>query len=142
MIKAFNLHFMELCKDIQKVYPDNKDIQKVVFGAEMLQKTKPRLFIEYWSMFSVKYLNEINSGNIDFFIKHDYKEEIAYSQTSSADKIAEYMDKFRGPIHDMGDENKSKCMKYIQNLTKMCQLYISQNQNNNNNNNDTHHYQN
>lgn len=126
IVKAFNLHFMELCKDIQKVCPDNKEIKKVVFGAEMLQKTKPRIFIEYWSMFSVKYLKEIESGNIDFFIEHDYKEEIAYSQTSSADTIAEYMDKFRKPMHDMGEENKAKCMKYIQNLTKMCQLHTSQ----------------
>ena len=121
IVKAFNTHFIEFCEDISKVFPDNKDVQKVKFGVEVLQKTKPKIIIEYWKLFSSRYTKEIEEGNLDFFIEHDYTHEINVVQAS--DKIGSYMDKFRQPMKEMSPDNKSKCAKYIQNLTKMSSLY-------------------
>jgi hypothetical protein len=33
------------------------------------------------------------------------------------------VDTLRGPVRDMGADNQSKSMKYIQNLTKLAKLY-------------------
>lgn len=121
IVKIFNTHFMEFCEDISKVFPDNKDIQKVKFGIEVLQKTKPKIMIEYWKLFSSRYVEEIEKGNLDFFVNHDYKHEI--NHMNADDSVASYIDRIRGPIRDMGEENKAKCVKYIQNLTKMSRMY-------------------
>lgn len=123
IVKIFNTHFMEFCEDISKVFPDNKDIQKVKFGIEVLQKTKPKIMIEYWKLFSTRYTEEIERGDLDFFVDHDYRHEM--NDVQADDSMASYIDKFRGPIRDMGEENKEKSVTYIQNLTKMSKMYSS-----------------
>lgn len=121
ILKVFNTHFMEFCEDISKVFPENKEIQKVKFAVEILQKTKPRIIIEYWKLFSSNYTEEINEGNLNFFINHNYQDEIKYLEAD--DNIGSYLDKFREPMKEMGDENREKCITYIQNLTKMSNMY-------------------
>jgi hypothetical protein len=42
---------------------------------------------------------------------------------SNATDIMKAIDKIREPIRNMGDENKTHTMKYIQNLSKLSQVY-------------------
>ena len=42
-------------------------------------------------------------------------------------KILKTIDSFRDKIRNMGADNKKKSMKYIQNLTKLCNMYFQNN---------------
>ena len=84
----------------------------------------PKMIIKIWSKFIVgKYKNEIESGNIDFFIYKDYSQDVENADNSG--KIMESIDRLRTPIKNMNKENQDKTMKYIQNLTKLAAIYES-----------------
>jgi len=79
------------------------------------------MIVKIWNTFIVgKYKNEIESGNIDFFINKDYSSDV--SSASNSDKIMESINRLREPIKNMSVENQAKVMKYIQNLTKLSEL--------------------
>jgi len=42
---------------------------------------------------------------------------------ANAGDIMKAIDKIRDPIKNMGDENKTHAMKYIQNLCKLSEVY-------------------
>ena len=86
-----------------------------------IRKANPKMIVKIWDAFIVsKYTEEIESGNIDFFINKDYSQDI--SNASNSDKIMESIDRLRQPVKNMGPENQAKVMKYIQNLTKLAKL--------------------
>ena len=37
------------------------------------------------------------------------------------------IESFRGKVKNMGDDNKNKSIKYLQNLTKLCSMYYKNN---------------
>jgi accessory colonization factor AcfC len=118
ILTAFNDHFMDFVSDIQSVFPNDVDILTAKNSLLAIRKANPKMIVKIWNSCIVsKYKNEIEAGNINFFINKDYSEDVLDSQNS--DKIMEIIDKFREPIRQMSDENQSKTMKYIQNLTKL-----------------------
>ena len=60
------------------------------------------------------------SGNIQFFIDKDYKNDV--SESPYSDKITEAIDRLRKPVKNMDSVNQAKTVKYIQNLTKLSDL--------------------
>ena len=66
------------------------------------------------------YKEQIESGNITFFLVKDYANDLARNDNS--DKIMESIDRLRSPIKNMSPENQAKTMKYIQNLSKLAIL--------------------
>ena len=76
-----------------------------------------RIWVKY---ISNPYKNQIESGDINFFITKDYSTDLA--RNDNADKIMESIDRLRKPIKDMTLENQAKTMKYIQNLSKLAVL--------------------
>jgi len=123
VLKAFNNHFDEFVADIQSVFPDNRDVATAQNALAMLRKGNPSILIGLWNQHIVaKYAEQIEAGNIDFFINYDYSQDV--QDIADANKIMEYIDKFRQPIADMETENQKKCMKYIQNLTGLTQTYM------------------
>ena len=40
-------------------------------------------------------------------------------------KVLQAIEKLRQPIKNMGEDNKEKCLKYIQNLTQLSSLYYN-----------------
>jgi accessory colonization factor AcfC len=118
ILTAFNDHFMDFVSDIQSVFPNDVDILTAKNSLLAIRKANPKMIVKIWNSCIVsKYKNEIEAGNINFFINKDYSEDVLDAQNS--DKIMEIIDKFREPIRQMSDENQSKTMKYIQNLTKL-----------------------
>jgi len=121
IISAFNKHFFEFVEDVQNAFPDSKDvfITKNTFLAA--KKANPKLIVKIWKSYVVaKYRNEIESGNIDFFINKDYSGD--FTKLSYSDKVTEAIDRLRDPIKDMDYENQSKAMQYLQNLMKIADL--------------------
>jgi len=62
------------------------------------------------------------AGNLDYFINKDYNKDLEGSQNKG--RLLKTIDSFREKVKNMGDENKEKSMKYLQNLTKLCNMYF------------------
>jgi hypothetical protein len=122
ILQAFNDHFFEFINDIQLILPDNKDILSAKTSLTTMRKMNPRLIIKMWkSRISEKYKQNIQNGDISFFLEKDYSEDLENLDTSNS--IINKINLIREPIRSMGEENQAKCMKYIQNLTKLSELY-------------------
>jgi hypothetical protein len=124
ILTAFNDHFVEFVADVQSVFPDDTDILTAKNALLAIRKANPKMIIKIWNVYIVgKYKNEIESGNLDFFINKDYSNDVANADNSS--KIVESIDRIRAPIKLMSKENQEKTMKYIQNLTKLAAIYVN-----------------
>ena len=121
ILTAFNDHFTEFVTDIQNVFPEDPDILTAKNALLTIRKANPKMIVKIWNTFIVgKYKNEIESGNIEFFINKDYSGDI--SATQHSDKIMESINRLREPVKQMTHEEQAKTMKYIQNLTKLASM--------------------
>jgi hypothetical protein len=122
ILKVFNDHFVDFLNDIQSVFPNDSDIQASKTTLLAIKKMNPRLIIKIWNEHIVKkYKNQILNADLSFFIDKDYSDDL--NDMDDASNIANKINKLREPIKNMGKENQDKCMKYIQNLTKLSELY-------------------
>lgn len=122
ILTAFNDHFVEFVSDIHSVFPEDTDILTAKNALLAIRKANPKMIIKIWNVYIVgKYKNEIESGNLDFFINKDYTNDVANTDNSS--KIVDSIDRLRAPIKLMSKDNQEKTMKYIQNLTKLAAIY-------------------
>jgi len=121
ILTAFNDHFMEFINDVQAVFPDDPDILSAKNALMMIRKANPKMIVKIWKTFIAdKYKNQIESNDISFFLEKDYSSDV--SKSNNSDKIMESINRLREPIRNMGPDNQSKVMKYIQNLTKLSEL--------------------
>ena len=121
ILTLFNDHFIEFVSDIQNVFPEDPDILTAKNSLIAIRKANPKMIVKIWKTYIVgKYQNEIDSGNLAFFMEKDYSTDIAAAENS--DKIMESINRLRAPIKQMSLENQDKTMKYIQNLTKLAAL--------------------
>ena len=124
ILPVFNSHFIDFIQDIEKVFPEDVDIKTAKTSVMFLQKNNPKLLIKLWKKHvNAKYQTEIEAGNIDFFLTKNYSGDLTKAQNS--EQINEIIERLRGPISLMSEENKQKTIKYIQNLTKLTNLYIT-----------------
>ena len=75
-----------------------------------------------WYTYSSPYNNQIESGDISFFMEKDYSSDLkkTYVTVDATDVIK----RLRDPIRLLDHANKEKAMKYIQNLTKLSKIYM------------------
>ena len=119
---AFNDHFVEFVTDVQRVFPEDKDILVAKNALLAIRKANPKMIIKLWNELVVgKYKGEIQNGDIGFFVNKDYSNDLADAQNSN--KIMNAIDRLRGPIKQMTLDEQGKAMKYIQNLTKLADIY-------------------
>ena len=122
ILSAFNDHFVDFISDVQSVFPEDVDVLTAKNSLIMIRKANPKMIIKIWKMYIVdKYQEQIESGDISFFIDKDYGNDL--SKIENVGKIMEGIDRLRAPIKEMSQENQQKTMKYIQNLTKLSIVY-------------------
>ena len=122
ILTAFNDHFVDFISDIQSVFPEDHDVLVAKNALLTIRKANPKMIIKIWNTLIVgKYKNEIEAGNLTFFMEKDYSQDLNNGQNN--DKIMEAIDRLRGPVKEMTPENQEKTMKYIQNLTKLSAIY-------------------
>ena len=122
VLSAFNNHFIEFLEDVESIFPEDRDVKKGKTALEMMKKANPRMLILIWrNNITVPYKSYIENGDIDYFVSKDYTAD--FSGTDSEKKILDAREKFRTPIRNMSGDNKLKAMKYIQNLTKLSEMY-------------------
>ena len=120
VMKAFLNQFTDFVEDIHDVFPDNADIDSTKTALFLIKKTNPRILLNTWTTYIVEpYNDQIENGDIGFFLDKDYTRDLEYMGNAVMQKV----DTLRGPIRDMGDDNQAKSMKYIQNLTKLAKLH-------------------
>ena len=120
VMKAFLNHFTDFVEDIQSVFPDNVDIDSAKTALFLVKKTNPRILMNAWCTYiAERYADQIEKGDIGFFIDKDYTQDLEYMGNAVMQKV----DTLREPIREMGADNQAKSMKYIQNLTKLAKLY-------------------
>jgi hypothetical protein len=120
VMKAFLNQFTDFVEDIQGVFPDNADIDSAKTALFLIKKTNPRILMDTWVTYIVEpYNDQIEKGDIGFFLEKDYTHDLEYMGNAVMQKV----DTLRGPVRDMGADNQAKSMKYIQNLTKLAKLY-------------------
>ena len=120
VMKAFLNQFTDFVEDIQSVFPDNSDIDSARTSLFLVKKLNPRILMNAWTTYIVEpYNDQIEKGDIGFFLEKDYTHDLEYMGNSVMQKV----DTLRGPVRDMGADNQAKSMKYIQNLTKLAKLH-------------------
>ena len=118
ILSAFNDHFVDFVTDIHNVFPDDVDVLTAKNSLLTIRKLNPKMIVKIWNTFIVsKYKNEIEAGDLTFFINKDYADDVSNAQNS--DKIMDSINRLRNPVKQMSVENQTKVMKYIQNLTKL-----------------------
>lgn len=114
--------FTEFVEDIQGVFPDNADIDSAKTTLFIIKKTNPMILMNAWTTYIVEpYDDQIENGDIGFFLDKDYARDLEHMGNAVMQKV----DTLRGPIRDMGTDNQTKSMKYIQNLSKLAKLHCS-----------------
>jgi hypothetical protein len=121
ILTAFNDHFIEFVNDVQSVFPEDADILTTKNALMAIRKANPKMIVKIWRAFiAEKYRDQIQAGDIAFFIDKDYGSDVSTAQNS--DKIMESINRLRDPVRNMGTDNQAKVMKYIQNLTKLSEM--------------------
>lgn len=117
-LTVFNDHFSEFVNDIQSVFPEDADILTAKNALITIRKANPKLLVKIWVKYVITpYKEQIDSGDINFFINKDYSNDLV--KYDGADKIMESIDRLRNPVKQMSPDNQAKTMKYIQNLSKL-----------------------
>ena len=120
IMKAFLSQFTDFVEDVQSVFPDNADIDSAKTALLLMKKTNPRILMNAWVTCIVgPYNDQIENGDIGFFLEKDYTQDLEYMGNAVMQKV----DTLRGPIREMGADNQAKTMKYIQNLTKLAKMH-------------------
>lgn len=125
LLTAFNDHFMEFVNDIHEVFPNDVDILSAKNSFSMVRKMNPKLLIKSWDSLVVgKYQSAIEAGDLSFFMNKDYTSDLKdVPNNPNAERITSAIDRLRTPIKSMSPDNQAKIIKYIQNLTKISNLY-------------------
>ena len=122
ILSAFNNHFFEFIDDIQRVFPDDTDIATVKNALMQFRKINPKLILSVFKESVLdKYRDEISKGDLNFFINKNYKSDLKDKDNSKL--ILDKIDFLRQPIKQMNKSDQDKSLKYIQNLSKLCDLY-------------------
>ena len=122
ILRAFNDHFMELVDDIIRVFPDNNDIKTLKTAFSRMRKINPKLILTAVQAYVLaNYRQEIEAGNLDFFIEKDYSYDL--SSIKNSKYIISKIEQLRNSVRKMNDDDKKNVVKYLHNLLKLSDLY-------------------
>jgi hypothetical protein len=117
----FNNHFAEFINDICTIFPDNVRILAAKNAMSTIRRANPKMIIKIWITYvATPYKTQIERGDISFFLEKDYSSD--FVDFSPHSDTMDYINMLREPIRNMGHENQTKAMKYIQNLSKIAEL--------------------
>ena len=120
IIKGFNQHFEEFIEDIQSVFPDDDEVKTMKNLLYIIKKTNPRLILETWNSYiTIPYRDPIEKSDISFFINKDYTE----LNIVITDNISKFIERLRGYVRNMTEQNQQKSMQYVRNLCNLTKLY-------------------
>ena len=122
-LKAFNNQFVEFLEDIERVIPNNSDVITAKNALLRLKKANPKLILTMWYKWvAQRFSKEIESGDYDFFINKDYKEE--WKGTVSEGPVLEAIERVRGVVKKCDESSKETALEYVSNLCGLSKIYM------------------
>ena len=127
IVRAFNDHFETFITDVQRVFPEDINIATAKTGLKALRKHNPKIILTTFKEWVVTpYRTQIDAADLSFFISKDYGgdlEDFGYARGEYNDILSK-IDTLRTPIGRMNTEERLKVVRYLQNLAKLCDLYV------------------
>jgi hypothetical protein len=122
-LRAFNKHFFDFLDDIISIFPEREELIDARNSFDIIKRANPTAIAKAWNKHVyLKYKDIIDNSDITFFFEKDYSKDL--EKLSNAEMIMNAINNIREPISQMNDTNKAHCAKYIQNLSKLSNIYI------------------
>ena len=122
---AFNTHLLELLEDLKTLYPADINIKTAIRLVSTLKKANPKMLLKGWkASINDEYKKQIQEGDLNFFLNKEYDRDIGGDLKQSSSQILDAINLIKIKFRDMDETNRKKTIKYVQNLTKLCDLYF------------------
>jgi hypothetical protein len=122
----FNDHFVEFVGAVHSAFPEDADILTAKNALLAIRKANPKLIIKIWNQCIIlPYKEEIERGDLEFFINKDYSNDLTSSGNS--EQIMESINRLRHPVGQMNQAERQNVVKYLQNLSKLASLHYTLN---------------
>lgn len=123
ILKTYINQFDEFLDDTLRLFPKDTDIRYCKTSFNIIKKTNPKMIIKTWKIYIAdKYKKQIEDSDVDFFMSKNYTDDLV--DVSNSQYVIKTINRLKKPIAKMDDNNKNKCMKYLQNLSKLSELYF------------------
>jgi hypothetical protein len=128
LLKAFNGQIEEFLEDIVILFPENREIKTSKTAIVMMKQANPKMLLSVWYRYIyMKYAEKIEEENIDYFLNKDYTDDVAKLEknNSGGSSVIESINKLKGPLRELDEENTSKCLQYLKNLNNLSNMYMN-----------------
>ena len=124
ILKTFGKQIEEFVEDMLVIFPNDNVILRGKMYFEMMKKANPRFIIRIWkNRIAAKYGQHIADGKFDIFVTMDLSEDIIDNPADNKEEVVTHLQNMLGSILKMDEDNKNKAFKYIQNITKLSEMY-------------------
>ena len=124
ILKTFGKQMEEFMEDMLVIFPNDNVILRGKMYFEMMKKANPRFIIRVWkNRIAAKYGQHIANGNFDIFVTMDLSEDIIDNPADNKEEVVTHLQNMLSSILKMDEDNKNKAFKYIQNITKLSEMY-------------------
>lgn len=123
VVKIFNEIFFNFVNLISKTFPNDLEITIAKNKLYAIKKINPKLFIKIWKKhITDKYRDSIEEGNIDYFIKKNYSDDL--NKVNNSERVMKSINRLREPIKKMDKSRQDMAMLFIQDLSKISEAII------------------
>lgn len=116
--------------DVMIIVPDNEDIISAKKYVDLLSKANPKLLLTYWhNSVTIKYSEQIFNNDFEFALNKDYRDDIkerGNEKDEDNESILKLIDNLKHIAKKLNTDQKNIIMKYLQNISKLTQLYFQQ----------------
>ena len=124
ILKTFGKQMEEFMEDMLVIFPNDNIILRGKMYFEMMKKANPRFIIRVLkNRIAAKYGQHIADGKFDIFVTMDLSEDIIDNPADNKEEVVTHLQNMLNSIIKMDEHNKNKAFKYIQNITKLSEMY-------------------
>jgi hypothetical protein len=116
-VNVFNEKFSEFIKDLIETFPDDKDFKLCKQSFTLLQMVDEKKPAEMFQIYAMKYKERIMNKEENFFLKHDFKEELEKSDDPNFS--VELLLKLKQCWKTLEQKNKDVIWSYLELLYKI-----------------------
>lgn len=122
-VNIFNTKLREFISDLISVYPLDEDLKKFKTSIHVLLLISDNKIMKLYNDYVyTKYKTQIFNKDEEFFMKHDYKDEVNNTE-ESYEFTEKLIDKIKSYWSTMSKDNKKIVWTYFTLLTKLCEKY-------------------
>ena len=124
-LDLFVEHLEEFITDIALIFKEDKKVQLLKEGIIFCCEFSKERCIRVWTLTVCKHFRkQIEENDFNFFIdQSDWSKIITHKHK---DNILLKINELRESVRGLSDSNKNKALKYVENLTKLADLYNNQ----------------